>query len=763
MSTIRFFGEFRDEVGTDWRINLHDTNYNGTSNEITLGAEGFTLRYTGDSENRFQPIIGSSVTFTVLNDGGQFETFLNTVFPAAEEGRMQVEIRKDPDNTDLLYWAGVVAAEQIEQEDAPAPNLVNLTASDDLANLKDTKFIQESGSSTIVYPARAAIMSIMTQMRTTVHWGAADAFFRYVNDVQFEDYTGADWLKDVFLSSPTITEDCEIYDGERGYNSFEILESIAASLNARIFQSNGYWWFIPVNCHLRAADGDDWTTDLKQLNLAGAQVTVTTAQSAELTAGYINEVDSDFVKMAGGTISNLPPYKRVRRVRRYKGNDWIFSDYTTGITTGDNVVFADTDRTYIENLQFNISGSCQILLPSQSFENNPFNNAVVQVQMTIKCGTLYYTNTGWGTSVGEYAQAIAQFQRGDGIDGAFTWGVTTDELPSQQDGLDVTIQVRIIQVPSTDVTSDYTATGVMILISQLLLSDDQGLLGDGLLYEAVTTLDNKLIFDQGEFFHGDPTTSQFSTPIYYVNESNYTIDGIDNEYVSSQTTSALPLHRLGVQEALSGGQFPIPIKRGQIYGRLFEMWQTIKEGTEYFAPFCFDAVLNSRQSNVQRWQLVFDTTNITTNEAILNNDEDTLQTSMLRNAVVQSTSELFEQVRQLRAGELSNFCDVRTIQNRSASNNYVLQNDTHLFNSWIGSNGSGNLYLPIVANSEGRVIQIHSDDTIAANKFVKLLPNVTDTSATIDGAASYSFDRAYDGITILCHNSNWYIIQKKEK
>jgi hypothetical protein len=120
-------------------------------------------------------------------------------------------------------------------------------------------------------------------------------------------------------------------------------------------------------------------------------------------------------------------------------------------------------------------------------------------------------------------------------------------------------------------------------------------------------------------------------------------------------------------------------------------------------------------------------------------------------------------VRQLRAGELSNFCDVRTIQNRSASNNYVLQNDTHLFNSWIGSNGSGNLYLPIVANSEGRVIQIHSDDTIAANKFVKLLPNVTDTSATIDGAASYSFDRAYDGITILCHNSNWYIIQKKEK
>ena len=201
MSDIRFFGEFRDELGTDWRINLRDTAYNGTTYEVTLGAEGFQLRYTGDSENRFQPIIGSSVTFTVLNDGGQFETFLNTVLPAAEEGRMQVEIRKDPDGLDTLYWAGIIAAEQIEQEDAPAPNLVNIRASDDLANLKETKFIQTSGGFDLIQPARAAIMSIFNQMRTTNLWASGAAFFRYVNDVEMEDYTGTDWLKDVTLTA----------------------------------------------------------------------------------------------------------------------------------------------------------------------------------------------------------------------------------------------------------------------------------------------------------------------------------------------------------------------------------------------------------------------------------------------------------------------------------------------------------------------------------------------------------------------------------
>ena len=762
MSDIRFFGEFRDELGTDWRINLRDTAYNGTTYEVTLGAEGFQLRYTGDSENRFQPIIGSSVTFTVLNDGGQFETFLNTVLPAAEEGRMQVEIRKDPDGLNTLYWAGIIAAEQIEQEDAPAPNLVNIRASDDLANLKETKFIQTSGGFDLIQPARAAIMSIFNQMRTTNLWASGAAFFRYVNDVEMEDYTGTDWLKDVTLYNPLVTPNNEIYDGDRGYNSFEILESIALSLNARVFQANGYWWFIPVNCHVRASQSDNWTSDLIQVNLSNANVTLTTGEVAELSAGYITEIDADFTKMAGGTLSNLPPLKSIRRTRQHDGNEYLFSDYTAaGITTGDNVTYADTDRTYITGLQFNVSGSAQILLPAQSFENNPFNAATVQMQMTIKCGNQYYTNAGWGTTAGEYAQGFAQFQRGDGLDGAFTWGITTDALPSQQVGLDIILQVRIIQV-GVDVTADYTSTGQMILISHALLTDDQGLLGDGILYEAETSLNNKLTSDQGEALHGDPQTNLLGNT-YLTNWGNFSIAGVDNEYISSQTSVAVPLHRLGVQEALAGAQFPVPIKRGQIFGRLFEMWQTVKEGTEYFAPFCFDVVMNSRQSNLQRWQLDFETTNITAGELAIENDNETLQISMLSNNVLNSTSEIFEQVRQLRAGEVSNYNTLRSVSSRNGLSSYVEQDDTHIFNSWIGPNGSANFYLPLVANSEGRTIQFHSDDTIAANKFIKLLPNVTDTSATIDGATEYQFNRAYDGITILCHNSNWYIIQKKEK
>ena len=281
MATVRFYGEFMDEVGDTWRINLHDTDYSGTATEVTLGAEGFALSYAGNREDRHRPIIGSSVEFTVMNEGGNFETFLNSVLPAAEEGRMQIEIRRDPDNLNALYWAGILAPEQVEQDDAPAPNPVRMTATDDLGNLQRLYFDQSDGSgfNEIRTPVEH-MLQILNQMRTENLWGATDGFFRYVNDVEMSGYTGTDWLNEVQLDNPFVNDDNEIYEGNRGYNSYEILESIARSLNARVFQANGYWWFLPVNCYVRASQSDDWRTDGKQLDKSGTAAALTTGETS---------------------------------------------------------------------------------------------------------------------------------------------------------------------------------------------------------------------------------------------------------------------------------------------------------------------------------------------------------------------------------------------------------------------------------------------------------------------------------------------------
>lgn len=762
MATIRFYGEFKDEVGDTWRINLHDTDYSGTATEVTLGAEGFELSYSGNSEDRHQPIIGSSVEFTIMNEGGNFETFLNSVLPAAEEGRMQIEIRRDPDNVNSLYWAGILAPEQVEQDDAPAPNPVRMTATDDLGNLQRLFFDQSDGSgfNEIRTPVEH-MLQILNQMRTENLWGATDGFFRYVNDVEMSGYTGTDWLDEVELDNPFVNDDNEIYEGNRGYNSYEILESIARSLNARVFQASGYWWFLPVNCYLRASQSDDWTADVKQIDKSGAAAALTTGETSELQNGYVNEIDSDFVKMAGGIITYLPPLKRVRRTRNYWGNQLAVTQYSTGITTGDNITYNDTDRTYIEGIGFSLSGGCQIFLSDAAVSNNPFNNAFIQLQLTIKCGSLYWTATGWSATASEFILSLAQFNQSDGFDAGLPWSVATEALPSQQVGLDVTIQLRIISALGTDITSNYTSD-FLILTSGILLTGDQGLLGDDILFEAETSDDNRIEINQGSVLHGDPEGTILGAP-YPIPYGNFSLTGYGNTYTSSQTSTAVSLHRLGVQEAMAQGQFPTQIKKGRIYGRRFEMWQTIKESTQYYAPFEFNVAMNSRETDVQRWLLNFDDTNVTSTELAVNNGDDTTDSALFQLSVMNVTQDIYERVSELRRGALAMFYELRTISNRDGGTARVEENDNHIFNTWTGANGSSTIELPKVAESEGRCIAFHSDSTITANTYVRVKPYATDTSATIDGASYYDFNRSYDGITILCDGSDWFVIQKKDK
>ena len=127
------------------------------------------------------------------------------------------------------------------------------------------------------------------------------------------------------------------------------------------------------------------------------------------------------------------------------------------------------------------------------------------------------------------------------------------------------------------------------------------------------------------------------------------------------------------------------------------------------------------------------------------------------------TADIYERISELKRGALASFCELLTITNRDTVTTTISDNTTHVINTWAGPNGNSGIILPPVSESNGRIIGIHSDSTISANKYIRLRPATADTSATIDGAATYDFNRAFDGITVLCDGSNWFIIQKKEK
>ena len=106
---------------------------------------------------------------------------------------------------------------------------------------------------------------------------------------------------------------------------------------------------------------------------------------------------------------------------------------------------------------------------------------------------------------------------------------------------------------------------------------------------------------------------------------------------------------------------------------------------------------------------------------------------------------------------------IQDVEHSNGSEYDVRDEDFIVFNSWVGGNGEAFVNLPEVSASEGRMIRFKSDSTIGANTYVTLRPNAGDTSATIDGETSATFNRSYDGIMVLCHSNQWFIVQRKSK
>ena len=104
---IRLYSEFTDDLGGDWRVNIHDANFTGTTQTFVLGADGFVLRYAGNNEDRYQPVIGSEVTFTLMEENVTHTGFMDDLATAAEQ-RFSVSIYKDPDGDNDFWWGGVL-------------------------------------------------------------------------------------------------------------------------------------------------------------------------------------------------------------------------------------------------------------------------------------------------------------------------------------------------------------------------------------------------------------------------------------------------------------------------------------------------------------------------------------------------------------------------------------------------------------------------------------------------------------------------------
>jgi hypothetical protein len=97
---------------------------------------------------------------------------------------------------------------------------------------------------------------------------------------------------------------------------------------------------------------------------------------------------------------------------------------------------------------------------------------------------------------------------------------------------------------------------------------------------------------------------------------------------------------------------------------------------------------------------------------------------------------------------------------------FTVNSDDHLiFANYAATSGNltAFLYLPTVSGNEGREIRLKTGNHLSNQRTLVLSKAQLDSGVTIDGSATATMDRAYDGITVHCIGGQWYITQRKSK
>jgi hypothetical protein len=773
---VRFFSTFQNEVGDYYILNIYDSSFSGAPGELTLSTPGFELTFEGNNQDAYQPIIPSKLSFTVFNEGGNFDTWLNTVVPSASESQFVVEVKTSQDDIDTstditLFWRGVLLTEQTQQMDEPTPSAVSFTACDGLGLLDRLEFedlaIPVGADAGPIY----FVYFILKQVAQWSLYGSTDSWLRYFNDFETDGFTGSDFMAESEMSYPYVPGVAPT----ENYKPAEVLRSIAVTFNARVFMAEGIFYFMPINKFQQRidAEGADFQNSMYELAANGTHNTLSSIDKITFYNQLVKTNSTAFTKMAGNTIEYSTPVKRVERTRVTLASEFIIqasTGFTTLSASADDLSVSDDDRLYFEDSTMLLQLNTNININAVSSPNTIANFHGIRADVTIKVGNQYFTNTGWQSTAGDYQFNIGSYYKNFGFSEVNDFAIVITELPSDLTGVDLTLNVVVYSTFNPDITGSLPTHSVNFMMTLFPGTNNESP-GDSVLFASETTLDNSLVLDQGEQITGNTAVYYGANNVIWNNGSIIADSGDNNSFVSSQTSTGFPLMRLCVREVLANLQNPHRIRNGNYYiaNNSQQIWpyNLISESSDLHVIMQLTYSANNSIVTVERYHKQQSTSNISfRTDVVKTNDPRSIYAvtgvQSLGTTLSNNFSDLFQ-------GALAQYVEVRQIDHTSTSTYTIDSDDNDGFmymNSFTGAtNGFGTIYLPKVADNEGRLLRFKSDSSISANQYYSITMDSSEynNGVRIDGERNFDMDRPYDGIAVLCYDDQWYVIQRKSK
>jgi hypothetical protein len=316
----KFLLQFQTDNGTFYKIEVFN-NDSSDSTQYTpnVGADGFSLTYQTDTDNRFTGLIPSEVTFDIFLENDAQRAVANNI-QTSTLGTFDMAIYKSIDDSSYdLYWAGVLLNDVSNEKDIDYPQKITLTAIDGLATLKDKPFNENVGYST---PSSFQVIAyFLNAFRLQITWtdnyiaANEDLIFTYVNwSTDSPGYVShrdpLNFSRFNFMAFVDVNED----DGTKEYkDTFFLLDSICKSFCVRCFFSEGTWHIVSVNNY------DNWKSPntnffRKYINSSSVNPSTNGTTSKTLAEGTtIKRFGADFgmlpiLKEVRAKYSNLTPY-----------------------------------------------------------------------------------------------------------------------------------------------------------------------------------------------------------------------------------------------------------------------------------------------------------------------------------------------------------------------------------------------------------------------------------------------------------------------
>ena len=835
---VLLYSVFKSDYGSDFTIEIHDTEFSGTPSEFKTDSRGFTLDYSAETDDIVSPIIGSSCTVGMYVENVNQEFDLISKLKDYQEDRFYIRIYSSEDsrviditdntvsnfNTRVqadggtvestscitqditalggakfyipsvssdIYWTGKITQDLVSIEDQYYPYLYEITAVDGIGLLANYEY-QTAGNKTLFEVFEESINLIgVDHLYSGTNFYLSTCF----------NYWDVNQTYDVDVDSSTLVRfNTLVYQITNDDGSFtqpkalDILKELCTLFGARIYQRRGAYVLEQYK------EREDISYRYFNYDTQGDELTV----EDRIDDATIAQTSYQGARLNGGAYNFLPALKRVEitynqnRLNNLLANRLTFTGASSAVSLGTLV----DDN----NAQVNINGNVFysfIYDGSGATASTDFYRAVFRIQLRqediLNPGTYYYLKrdfqpsgngqlygaTSWSTSASYY-----YFDAGEGKNNASGLNLASSfniiSPPLQVDG-NTTLDVEFYSLYRRNVSTgslvqvnaptNYTDTATINEVTAVYLNN--GVPGTTVQVFTSTNGNTKvasnLTLDLGEVSIGD---SQGLDGSFYVYNGSSWVPS--SSWRRGNSGSYINLYKLLTKEVLSFYRDPVERFSGTIlapytYGTRL-VWDS-----KYFMPTSASYNAGFDEWSGEWFKIESDETDITVSEPVdldpvdagfvgrisgqSGTDEIIVGTELVTDnatvsndlGVVGSSTLSTTSVGEFTTTDRVNVTLNEITGNPGGSETLSLRNHFN-FISYEGDNGSYTVNLP--SAEDGVIMRFKTDDTVLANKTITLAPQ---SGERIDAEASYIMDRSYDGITLLGKDSNWYIIQKKEK